>query len=87
MPIIVKDFNWTQSESKLCISLPLKGTKASNLDIINSLDFVKVKLSSFTYNFLIHINSKKFTFKRYLIRRFYSNVGYLTQSKTKNAML
>ncbi len=42
MPIIVKDYTWTQSESRICINLPLKGTKATNLDILNSLDFIKV---------------------------------------------
>ncbi len=44
MPIIVKDFTWTQSESRVCINLPLKGTKANNLDILSSLEFFKVKL-------------------------------------------
>jgi hypothetical protein len=42
MPIIVKDFTWTQSESKVCINLPLKGTNASKLDILKSLQFCKV---------------------------------------------
>lgn len=42
MPILVKDFTWNQSESRVCINLPLKGTKATNLDILNSLEFCKV---------------------------------------------
>ena len=44
MPILVKDFTWTQSESRVCINLPLKGTKSTNLDVLNSLEFCKVNL-------------------------------------------
>lgn len=46
MPILVKDFTWNQSESRVCINLPLKGTKATNLDILNSLEFCKVLLKN-----------------------------------------
>lgn len=42
MPIIIKDFTWTQSDSKISINLPLKGTKANNVDILNSREFLKV---------------------------------------------
>ncbi len=42
MPIIIKDFTWTQSEDRVCIQLPLKGTKASNVDILSSPEFFKV---------------------------------------------
>jgi len=42
MPIIVKDYTWTQSETKVCINLPLKGTKSTNIDILNSLEYCKV---------------------------------------------
>jgi hypothetical protein len=55
MPIIVKDFTWTQSESRICINLPLKGTKATNLDILNSLNFIKVWNFSLSH-FLIMLN-------------------------------
>jgi hypothetical protein len=46
MPIVVKDYTWTQSESRICINLPLKGTKSSNIDVLNSLEFVKVNFIS-----------------------------------------
>ena len=36
-PQIVKDFTWTQSETRICINLPLKGTKSTNLDILNKI--------------------------------------------------
>jgi len=42
MPIIIKDFTWTQSDERVCIQLPLKGTKASNMDIVSSSEFCKV---------------------------------------------
>jgi len=42
MPILVRDFTWTQSESIICINLPLKGTKVTNLDVLNSSEFCKV---------------------------------------------
>ncbi|CAF0793962.1 unnamed protein product [Brachionus calyciflorus] len=49
MPIIVKDFTWTQSESKICINLPLKGTKANNVDILQSREFIKVSYPPFLF--------------------------------------
>lgn len=58
MPIIVKDFTWTQSESRVCINLPLKGTKANNLDILNSLEFCKVKFKFqkiLKFNFIYYV--------------------------------
>lgn len=49
MPIIVKDFTWTQSSERVCINLPLKGTKASNLDIVCSPEYCKVSYAPFLF--------------------------------------
>lgn len=42
MPIIVKDYTWTQSDTQICVNLPLKGTKPTNIDFLNSQEFFKV---------------------------------------------
>lgn len=49
MPIIVKDFTWTQSNDRVCINLPLKGTKSSNLDIVNSTEYCKISYPPFFF--------------------------------------
>lgn len=33
MPIVVKDFDWTQTVDSVCITLPLKGVHASKADV------------------------------------------------------
>lgn len=49
MPIVVKDYTWTQSESKLCINLPLKGTKSTNIDVLSSLEYCKLSYPPFLF--------------------------------------
>lgn len=49
MPIIIKDFTWTQSDQFICINLPLKGTKARNLDVLNSTEYCKVSYAPFFF--------------------------------------
>ena len=49
MPIIVKDFTWTQSNERVCINLPLKGTKSSNLDILSSTEYCKISYAPFFF--------------------------------------
>lgn len=65
MPILIKDFTWTQSDSKISINLPLKGTKANNVDILNSREFLKVNyfIVSHTKNFFIKVSYPPFLFE------------------------
>ena len=41
MPLIVKDFTWEQTEKVLFITVPLKGVKASKIDIFSSEEYLK----------------------------------------------
>lgn len=43
MPIIVKDFNWNQNETTVSINLPRKSVKISDIDILNSPEYLKVR--------------------------------------------
>lgn len=80
MPIFVKDFSWTQSESLLCVSLPLKGTKP-NVDVLRSLEFFKVFeilkqfMKNKTKRKLNHLTS----YKRFRIHPTYLNVGFMAK--------
>lgn len=46
MPLIVKDFTWEQTEKVLFVTVPLKGVKASKVDIFSSEEYLKVCLES-----------------------------------------
>ncbi len=41
MPITIKDYYWNQNETTLFVNLPLKGTKSTNVDILNSQEYCK----------------------------------------------
>lgn len=43
MPLLVTDHSWTQTESMVFISVPLKGAK--KVDIVSSDEYLKVILS------------------------------------------
>ncbi|KAE8296868.1 Dynein assembly factor 4, axonemal [Larimichthys crocea] len=42
MPLLVTDYSWTQTESTVYISVPLKGAKAGKVDILSTDDYLKV---------------------------------------------
>lgn len=42
MPVIVKDYSWTQTESKVYISVPLKGMNSKHVDIFATDEYLKV---------------------------------------------
>ena len=44
MPILVKDYNWDQSDTIVHINLPLKGVKSADVTILNSKDYCKVNI-------------------------------------------
>ncbi|XP_068459490.1 dynein axonemal assembly factor 4 [Clinocottus analis] len=42
MPLLVTDSSWTQTDSTVCLSVPLKGAKASKVDILSTDNYLKV---------------------------------------------
>ena len=61
MPIIIKDFEWCETDSKVEITIPLKGVKAGNVDIFSTNRYLKacyyplLLLSNFLHFWLIII--------------------------------
>jgi dyslexia susceptibility 1 candidate gene 1 protein len=49
MPILVKDFDWNQSDSKITIRLPLKGAKSRNINVVTSNEYLKVSYPPFYF--------------------------------------
>ena len=49
MPILIKDYQWSETEQNVYITVPLKGVKASKVDIFCSREFIKVRY--FAYRF------------------------------------
>uniref|UniRef100_A0A672M4W7 CS domain-containing protein n=1 Tax=Sinocyclocheilus grahami TaxID=75366 RepID=A0A672M4W7_SINGR len=43
MPLIVRDHTWTQNQSTVYISLPLKGVKTANVHVICTDEYLKVR--------------------------------------------
>ncbi|XP_037345351.2 dynein assembly factor 4, axonemal [Pungitius pungitius] len=42
MPVLITDYVWTQTDSTVCLSVPLKGTKVSHVDILSTDEYLKV---------------------------------------------
>ncbi|KAK0155994.1 Dynein assembly factor 4, axonemal [Merluccius polli] len=47
MPLIVKDYSWTQTESTVYLHVPLKGAKAEHVDILSTDEYLKVHFPPF----------------------------------------
>lgn len=44
MPLHVTDFTWTQTDSEVRISVPLKGAKTGSVDVVSTDEYLKVRL-------------------------------------------
>ncbi|KAM6925868.1 dynein axonemal assembly factor 4 [Lycodopsis pacificus] len=42
MPLFVTDYSWTQTDSTVCLSVPLKGARVSKVDILSTDEYLKV---------------------------------------------
>ncbi|XP_075932421.1 dynein axonemal assembly factor 4 [Anarhichas minor] len=42
MPLLVTDYSWTQTDSTVCLSVPLKGARVSKVDILSTEEYLKV---------------------------------------------
>lgn len=56
MPIIIKDFEWSESEAKLDIIVPQKGIRSAKIDIMVTPLYVKVNYSP--YFFELHLKDE-----------------------------
>jgi hypothetical protein len=53
--LIVKDFEWSQSQDAVCIRVPLSGSHSKDVDILTHENFIKVHASPFYFEaFLLH---------------------------------
>lgn len=46
MPLLVTDYSWTQTDSTVYISVPLKGANVGKVDILSTDKYLKVKLAN-----------------------------------------
>lgn len=49
MPLLVTDYSWTQTDSTVYISVPLKGAKASQVDIVATDQYIKVHFPPYLF--------------------------------------
>ena len=42
MPILVKDYEWEETEENVRITVPLKGVKPNKVDIFSTEEYIKV---------------------------------------------
>ncbi|XP_070828893.1 dynein axonemal assembly factor 4 [Chaetodon trifascialis] len=49
MPLLVTDYSWTQTESTVYISVPLKGAKVAKVDIMCTDEYLKVNFSPYLF--------------------------------------
>lgn len=60
MPILIKDYNWTQTDNEIIIRVPLKGVITSKVDFFIQENFVKISYPPFYFEvFLLHEIDKK----------------------------
>lgn len=52
MPIIVKDFSWWQTESKLFLQIQIPHVSQKNADILTSNKYLKVSVTAIFINLL-----------------------------------
>lgn len=45
MPLLVTDYSWTQTDTTVYISVPLKGASVEKVDILSTDEYLKVKFS------------------------------------------
>ncbi|KAL4227531.1 Dynein assembly factor 4 [Mactra antiquata] len=54
MPLFVKDFSWEQTDKVVFITVPLKGVKASNVDIFSSEEYLKVSFPPYLFECFLY---------------------------------
>lgn len=65
MPLLVKDYTWSENANEVIIDIPLKGTK-KKVDILSTDDYLKVSRSLISLDFLkLKVLIKCFEFNYY----------------------
>ncbi|XP_052796809.1 dynein axonemal assembly factor 4-like [Mya arenaria] len=54
MPLIVKDYSWEQTDKVLFITVPLKGVKASKVDIFSSEEYLKISYPPYLFECFLY---------------------------------
>ncbi|MBN3283032.1 DAAF4 factor, partial [Polyodon spathula] len=54
MPLIVKDYSWTQTEALVYINVPLKGVKAGKVNIFSTDEYLKVNFPPFLFEVILY---------------------------------
>ncbi|XP_061578147.1 dynein assembly factor 4, axonemal [Cololabis saira] len=49
MPLLVTDYSWTQTDSTVHISVPLKGVKVGKVDIVSTEEYLKVHFPPYLF--------------------------------------
>lgn len=44
MPVIIRDINWEETDANLVLHIPMKGAKATKLDVLSSNQYLKVSM-------------------------------------------
>ena len=44
MPIVVRDYNWEETEKTVFISVPLKGVQSAKVDVFSTDEYIKVSI-------------------------------------------
>ncbi|CAF4231465.1 unnamed protein product [Adineta steineri] len=54
MPVIIRDINWEETDTNLVLHIPMKGAKATKLDVLSSDQYLKVSFSPYFYEVFLH---------------------------------
>ncbi|CAF0752619.1 unnamed protein product [Adineta steineri] len=54
MPVIIRDINWEETDINLVLHIPMKGAKATKLDVLSSDQYLKVSFSPYFYEVFLH---------------------------------
>lgn len=49
MPILVKDYSWSETENEVELKLPLKGAKPNGVDVLSNDDYIKASYRPFFF--------------------------------------
>ncbi|XP_065911555.1 dynein axonemal assembly factor 4-like [Dysidea avara] len=54
MPVLVKDYTWSETDTEVLITVPLKGVKPSKADIFSSEDYVKINYTPYLFEVFLY---------------------------------
>ena len=49
MPIVVKDYKWSETQTEVVLVVPLKGVKAAKADIFTTNEYIKVNYPPYLF--------------------------------------